>query len=92
VIDHGSAICSGVSGRGRPFCKILPSPSGPGATVGFMLIAQLICSDEDCAAETDVIVPNPTALDVAACDCGCTLVVLSVSDWSPAATRALALA
>lgn len=57
-----------------------------------MLIAQLICSDEDCAAETDVVVPNLTALDVAACDCGCTLVVLSVSDWSPAEMRVLALA
>jgi hypothetical protein len=70
-------------------CKISPSPSGRGATVCVVLIAQLICSDEDCAAETDVVAPNLTALDAAACDCGCTLVVLSVSEWSPAEARVL---
>jgi hypothetical protein len=73
-------------------CKISCGPSGRGATVCVVLIAQLICSDEDCAAETDVVAPNLTALDAAACDCGCTLVLLSVSDWSPARARVLAVA
>lgn len=69
-----------------------PSPSAGRGTVCVVLIAQLICSDEDCAAEADVVAPNLTALEAAACECGCTLVVLSVSDWSPARPRVLALA
>ncbi|QEC48139.1 hypothetical protein FSW04_11555 [Baekduia soli] len=60
-----------------------------------MLIATLICSDEACAEETEVVTPDLAALDVAACACGCTLVVLGVSDWTEArlpAVRALAAA
>jgi hypothetical protein len=49
-----------------------------------VLIATLICSDEDCAQEHDLVADDLDALDAAACACGCTLVVLTVSDWSPA--------
>ncbi|HEV7753251.1 MAG TPA: hypothetical protein VGO71_17010 [Baekduia sp.] len=49
-----------------------------------MLFATLICSDQDCAQEHDVVADDLDALDAAACDCGCTLVVLAISDWSPA--------
>jgi hypothetical protein len=49
-----------------------------------VLIATLICSDEDCAQEHDLVAEDPAALDTAACDCGCTLVLLAISDWSPA--------
>jgi hypothetical protein len=57
--------------------------------VDAMLIAELICSDEDCAALTERIVGHEVELDFAACDCGCTFVVLSVSAWTPADTRLL---
>lgn len=57
-----------------------------------MLNAQLICSDEDCAAEADVVVTHLVELDAAACACGCTMVVLSLSEWTRAEARVLALA
>jgi hypothetical protein len=52
-----------------------------------MLIASLICSDPDCAQERDVVAASLDAVDREApcCDCGCTLVVLAVSGWEPAA-------
>lgn len=49
-----------------------------------MLLATLICSDEACAAEVELVVDDLTVLDVAACDCGCTTVVLALAAWSPA--------
>jgi hypothetical protein len=49
-----------------------------------VLIATLICSDEACADELDLVADDLAALDAAACACGCTLVALSISDWSPA--------
>jgi hypothetical protein len=59
-----------------------------------MLIAGLICSDEDCAAEVDVLALHADDLAAAACACGCTLVVLSLSEWTrtPAPARLLAAA
>jgi hypothetical protein len=49
-----------------------------------VLLATLICSDEACAAEVELVVDDLTVLDVAACDCGCTQVVLALAAWSPA--------
>lgn len=49
-----------------------------------MFLATLICSDEDCAEEVERVVGHLVELDAAACDCGCTLVVLAISEWSPA--------
>jgi hypothetical protein len=60
--------------------------------VDAMLIAELICSDESCAELAERIVGHEVELDFAACDCGCTFVVLSVSAWTPADSRLLALA
>lgn len=57
-----------------------------------MLIAEVICSDEDCAELTERIVGHEVELDAAACPCGCTYVVLSVSEWSPAEALALVAA
>ena len=57
-----------------------------------MLIAELICSDEDCAELTERIVGHEVELEAAACDCGCTFVVLSVSAWTPADARLLVAA
>lgn len=72
-----------MSGAG-PACKRSCGPSGSGGTLARVLIATLICSDEDCAQEHDLVADDLDALDAAACACGCTLVVLTVSDWSPA--------
>jgi D-serine deaminase-like pyridoxal phosphate-dependent protein len=58
--------------------------SGCRATLVAVLIATLICSDEACAEEVDVVVDDLDSLETAICDCDCTFVVLSVSDWSPA--------
>jgi hypothetical protein len=52
--------------------------------LGGVFIAALLCSDEACAEELDLVVDDLARLDAAACACGCTLVVLSVSDWSAA--------
>ncbi len=57
-----------------------------------MLIAEVICSDERCAELTERIVGRASDLDAAACDCGCTFVVLSLSAWEPAEARVLELA
>lgn len=54
-----------------------------------MLIAELICSDEDCAELTELVVSHEIELEAAACECGCTYVVLSVSAWAPADARVL---
>ena len=56
-----------------------------------VLIAELLCSDEDCAELTERIVGHAAELEALACDCGCTFVVLSVSGWTPADTRLRAL-
>ncbi|HWH93820.1 MAG TPA: hypothetical protein VNT03_08160 [Baekduia sp.] len=60
-----------------------------------MFLATLICSDVACASEVDLVVSHELeALDAAACACGCTLVLLAVSDWQrprlPAQVAALA--
>jgi hypothetical protein len=54
-----------------------------------VFIATLICSDEDCAEELDLVADDLDALEAAACDCGCTLLVLSVSAWERAELLAL---
>jgi hypothetical protein len=51
---------------------------------GRVLLATLICSDEACAGEVELVLDDLTVLDVAACDCGCTTVVLALAAWSPA--------
>jgi hypothetical protein len=81
-----------MSGCGRLICKAPCSPSGRAATVTSMLIAGLICSDEDCAAEADVLALHADDLDAAACACGCTQVVLSLSEWTRPQTPARLLA
>lgn len=46
-----------------------------------VLIAELLCSDEDCAVTVEVVAESLEHLDALLCeDCGCTLVTLSISD------------
>jgi hypothetical protein len=49
-----------------------------------MFIASLICSDEGCAQEHELIGDDLDAPAAEACECGCTLVLLAVSEWQPA--------
>jgi hypothetical protein len=49
-----------------------------------VLIATLICSDEACAEELDLVAEHLDELEMAACACGCTLVLLAVDAWEPA--------
>lgn len=39
----------------------------------------LVCSDNDCAEEVEVLVADLDDLDRLVCDCGCSLVSLSVA-------------
>ena len=51
-----------------------------GPTIGDVLIAELLCSDEDCAVTVDVVVESFEELDALVCeDCECTLQTLSIS-------------
>jgi hypothetical protein len=54
-----------------------------------VFIATLICSDERCAEELERVGDDLGALADGACDCGCTLVLLAVAEWEPAALPAL---
>jgi hypothetical protein len=58
-----------------------------------MFLATLICSDEACAEEVELVVSHLEAADVSLCaQCGCTHVVLAVSGWERAEVRALVAA
>ena len=64
-----------------------------GSLVGAMFLATLICSDDACAEEVDVVVSHELdVLDGSACACGCTYVLLAVSEWERAAVRPLVTA
>ncbi|HEY8865371.1 MAG TPA: hypothetical protein VIM22_00445 [Solirubrobacteraceae bacterium] len=45
-----------------------------------MLLVSLICSDPACAEETELWADSLDEVAQAACDCGCTLEILAVSD------------
>ena len=52
-----------------------------GPTIRWMLIAELICSDEDCAVTVEAVVESLEELDALVCaGCECTLHTLSISD------------
>jgi hypothetical protein len=55
-----------------------------------MFLATLICSDEACAEEAEVVVSHVEAADASVCACGCTHVLLAMSGWERAGVRALA--
>jgi hypothetical protein len=49
-----------------------------------MLVLTAVCSDEDCAEELSIQVETLEKLDESLCECGCTLVLLSVAELEPA--------
>ena len=53
-----------------------------------MWIVTLACSDPHCAEEREVVIADLGELDELACDCGCTLVTLSVANFEPLALAA----
>jgi hypothetical protein len=58
-----------------------------------VLLAMLICSDEACAEEVELVVRELDDTERAACDCGCTRVLVGVAEWSaPTAVRVPLLA
>jgi hypothetical protein len=83
LIDRRPQIFSPLSAR-RPDWALSGGPSDAGATLRGVYFATLICSDEACAEELDLVVDDLGELGAAVCDCDCTLVVLSVSGWSAA--------
>jgi hypothetical protein len=54
-----------------------------------MLYAILICSDPECADEVEVH-GEPVDLEQLACDCGCTLQVISIDEAVPVELRVVA--
>ena len=53
-----------------------------------MVIAELICSDEDCAVTVEVVAESLEELDALVCaDCECTLQTLSISEAEPVELR-----
>jgi hypothetical protein len=58
-----------------------------------MFLATLICSDQACAEEVEVVVSHELdVLERSACACGCTHVLLAVCEWERADVRVLAAA
>lgn len=50
-----------------------------------VLIAELICSDEDCAVRVEAVVESLDDLEALVCEgCECTLQTLSISEAEPA--------
>ena len=54
-------------------------PSGSGPSIPSMFMALLICSDETCAEERETW-GTLEELEALACDCGCALQMLSLSE------------
>jgi hypothetical protein len=57
--------------------------------MGAMLVARLICSDEDCAAEAVAEAASLRELETLACDCGCALEVVAWPDHEDDAVAAV---
>ena len=50
-----------------------------------MLVAELLCSDEDCAVTVEVVAESLEDLEALVCEgCECTLQTLSISEAEPA--------
>ena len=53
-----------------------------------MVIAELICSDEDCAVTVELVAESLEELDALVCaDCECTLQTLSIAEAEPVELR-----
>jgi hypothetical protein len=56
------------------------NPSGGLDTIGFVLLAKLICSDSDCYEELEISVDTLLKLDGYVCECGHGFVLASVAE------------
>jgi hypothetical protein len=45
-----------------------------------MWVIDLVCSDDNCAQEFEILVADLDEVDWYACDCGCCLVTLGVAE------------
>jgi hypothetical protein len=62
-------------------CQVVRADGDPSAVI----VVRLICTDQDCAVVLEQFVPTLAELDALACECGCTLHVIEVAEWEPAA-------
>ena len=65
-------------------------PSDPRPTISPMFLALLICSDEACTHEVETW-GTLAELEALACDCGCALQVISISEAERAGAGRLEL-
>jgi hypothetical protein len=48
-----------------------------------MWIVHVVCSDNECAEEWEVVVSDLAELEMVACECGCSAVALTVAGFEP---------
>jgi hypothetical protein len=48
-----------------------------------MWLIQIVCSDDACAEEWEVVVTDLDELDLVACECGCSAITLRVANFEP---------
>ena len=56
-----------------------------------MFIARLICSDSDCAEESEVHADSLAELERLVCDCGCALELVAWPDWADELAEVVAI-
>jgi hypothetical protein len=54
-----------------------------------MWIVRVVCSDPECAEESEVIVSHLDEVDESVCECGGCFVVLAVASFEPLALTAM---
>lgn len=59
--------------------------------MGAMFVARLICSDTDCAEESEVHAGSLAELERLVCECGCTLEMIAWPDWADDMARVVEL-
>ncbi len=56
-----------------------------------MFVARLICSDADCAEESELRAGSLEELERLLCDCGCALELIAWPDWADEVAEVIAL-
>ena len=56
-----------------------------------MFVARLICSDSDCAEESEFYAGTLAELERLMCDCGCALELIAWPDWAEDRAEVMAL-
>ncbi len=56
-----------------------------------MFIARLVCSDSDCAEESELHADSRAELERLICDCGCALELVAWPDWAEDVAEVVAI-